>query len=242
MISARRRLENPRLLEGDLVDGRAQKLRMIDGNRGDDRRGRRGDDVGRVEAAAKADFEQQIIGRRAAEQPERRRRGDLEHGNRLAVIDALTDIERLAERGIVDELAREPNALVEAHQMRRRVDMRAHARRLENGAHEGDRRTLAVGAGDMDDGRHFQMRRPKFRKQAFDPAERQVDAAGMQRREARRDWIHRVQGPSLRLVFGQAAWAGDLASIPHRRASVSRISSRVTTMSTIPWPCRNSAR
>ena len=41
------------------------------------------DHVGGVEPAAEADFEQQHVGRMAREQQERRRRGDLEHGDRL---------------------------------------------------------------------------------------------------------------------------------------------------------------
>jgi hypothetical protein len=42
------------------------------------------------------------------------------------------------------------DALVKAHQMRRGVDLDPLSRRLQHGAQEGERRALAVGAGDMD--------------------------------------------------------------------------------------------
>src|SRR5262249_27649193 len=44
----------------------------------------------------------------------------------------------------------EPKALVEAHEMRRGIDVHAHARRLQDRAHERDGRALAVGAADVD--------------------------------------------------------------------------------------------
>ena len=54
-------------------------------------------------------------------------------------------------------LRAEPEALVEAHQMRRGVDVHALAGRFQDRAHEGDGRALAVGAGDMDHRRQFAL-------------------------------------------------------------------------------------
>ena len=48
------------------------------------------------------------------------------------------------------ELAGDADALVEAHQMRRGIDVHALPRRLGHRAQEGTGAALAVGAGDMD--------------------------------------------------------------------------------------------
>ena len=67
--------------------------------------------------------------------------------------------------------------------------MHALARSLEDRAHEGDGRALAVGPGDMHDARQAQMRRAEIGEQALDAAQRQIDPSGMERRESRRDRI-----------------------------------------------------
>ena len=70
------------------------------------------------------------------------------------------------------------------------------AARFQNRPHEGDGRALAVGSRDMDDRRQAFLRRAEIGEQALDAAERQVDDAGMQRRETRGDGIGLVhQGP-----------------------------------------------
>ena len=182
-------LENARLFIGDLVDRRAEEFGMIHRHRGDHRDGRRVDDVGRVIASAKADLEQQIIGGDLAEHQQSRGGGDLEHRNRLAGVDRLAAIEGGEHPLVVDEFAGEPDAFVEPHEMGRGVDVDALARRLQRGAHEGDRRALAVGAGDMHHRRRAGLRRAEIGEQAFDAPERQIDPLGMERSEARDDRI-----------------------------------------------------
>ena len=56
-----------------------------------------------------------------------------------------------------DQLAGEADALVKAHQMRRSVDMDAIARAFQHRARIGADRAFAIGAGDMDDGRHLAL-------------------------------------------------------------------------------------
>ena len=73
--------------------------------------------------------------------------------------------------------------------MRRGVDMNFLAGGLQDRARERDRGALAVGARDMDDRRKMLMRRAEIREQPFDPAQREIDEAGMQRREPGRDGI-----------------------------------------------------
>ncbi len=75
----------------------------------------------------------------------------------------------------------QPEALVEAHQMRRGVDVHALARGFQHGAQEGDGRALAVGAGDVDHRRQFALGMIECGEQPLDAVERQIDPLGMQR-------------------------------------------------------------
>ena len=122
------------------------------------------DDVGRIEAAAEADLEQHHVGRVLGEGEERRRRRDLELGDVVAAVDRAacaisTSISRvLGDRVRLAVGAGKLDALVEAHEMRRRVDVHARARRLEHGLQKGRDRALAVGAGDVDARRQVLVR------------------------------------------------------------------------------------
>ena len=62
--------------------------------------------------------------------------------------------------------------------------MDAFACGFENGAHERDRRTLAIGSGDVNDRRQARLRRTERGKQPLDPAEREFDRVPVQREEA----------------------------------------------------------
>ncbi len=67
--------------------------------------------------------------------------------------------------------------------------MHAQSRRLENRAHEGDGRALAVGAGDVDRARQPPLRVAERGENAPHPVKRQIDALGMQLRELRDDGV-----------------------------------------------------
>jgi hypothetical protein len=56
----------------------------------------------------------------------------------------------------------------------------ALARRLQHGFEVGHGRAFAVGAGDVDDGRHPGLRVAELRQQPLDAAQREVDELGMQ--------------------------------------------------------------
>jgi len=56
----------------------------------------------------------------------------------------------------------------------------AQAGRLGDGAQDGDRRSLAVGAGDMNHRRQPALGIAERRAQAVHPPQRQVDQLGMQ--------------------------------------------------------------
>ena len=125
---------------------------MVEAEAGDGSDQRPFDDVGGIEPTAKADFEDAGIGGGAGE----RQAGD--GGRRLeeAWLDAFTDLANLAKQcrefGIFDQAAGDPDALVEADQMRAGEGMDLVAGGFERRPQEGAGRALAVGAGDMEEG------------------------------------------------------------------------------------------
>ena len=178
-----RALQDAGLFGGDLLQRLAQEARMVVADRRD-RRQSGLDHVGRVEAAAHADLDHREIGRDARESEERRHRRDLEEGDRLLAIDPLGLGQYFVQQVVVDHLAGNADALVEAHQVRRGIDMDSVARGLGHGAQIGDQRTLAVGAGDMHHRRQLQMWRADIGQQALDALKPEIDELGMQPREA----------------------------------------------------------
>jgi hypothetical protein len=67
--------------------------------------------------------------------------------------------------------------------------MGAAAGRLEHRPHEGDGRALAVGTGDVDHRRQLALGMAERIENAPHAVERQVDALGMQREQAREDRV-----------------------------------------------------
>src|ERR1019366_4063668 len=123
-----------------------------------------------------------------AEKLECRRGGDFEEGDRLAIIGLFTGGQGGKKLGVSDQLSAtfrtEPDAFMKTHQMRRGVDMDALSRSFENGAHESNRRTLAICSRDMNDGRQARLWRTERGNQPLDPAEREFDRVPVQRKKA----------------------------------------------------------
>ncbi len=130
-IAGTPRLRMPAFSAAIFAERVAEMLGMIERDRRDHGGERALDHVGGIEPAAEPDFEQQHVGRMAREQQEARRGRDLEHGDRRAGIDALAFGERAASSSSDDQpafaLRAEPEALVEAHEMRRGVDVHAQS-------------------------------------------------------------------------------------------------------------------
>ena len=242
-------LEDAGFLGGDQLKRVTEKLPMIDRDARDHTGERTFDHVRGIEPAAEPDFEQQHIGRIARKQKKCRGGFNLEHGDRCVAIFGLTLGERFGQFGIADELAAslpsKAKALVEPDQIGRRIDVHAFAGGFEHRPHEGDRRTFAIGAGNVDQGRQAPFWIIESRKQSLDAAKRQVDALGMQRKQPRQDRVNGA-GASLRSAHAEAgsgagklssccgATAGALVSSRHRLEIVARRSRRCTTISTMP--------
>ena len=153
------RLQDARLLEGDRGQAVAEETLVIERDRRQYRDDRALDHVGRIEPAAEPHLQQGCVRRRAAEGEKRRRRGDLEQRDRHVRVRPLTFLETGAQRIVLDQRARNPDALGEAHEVRRGVDVHAIAGALQAGAQRRHRRALAIGASDMDHRRQLAMRR-----------------------------------------------------------------------------------
>ena len=76
------------------------------------------DDIGGIVAAAKPDFEQQVVRLDFRKEQKRRRRGQLEIGDRQTLIDRLATLKRPVEPPRRNELSGKPDSFAEMHQMR----------------------------------------------------------------------------------------------------------------------------
>ena len=165
---------------------------MVERDRGDGAGGRRVDDVGGVAAAAETDFQDAQVGRRCGEQVEGGGGDDLEHGDRGAVVDLFDALHRGDQAVVRHQFAGDADAFVEAHQMRRGVDMHAQAGGLGHRPDERAGAAFAVGAGDVDDRRQALLGMVQAAQQGVQPVEAEVDQPGMQALEAGGDFFDDV--------------------------------------------------
>ena len=95
---------------------------------------------------------------------------DLQAGQRIK-----GTVQPVQHARIVDDLAGQPDAFIEPHQMGRSEDMHLEARRLGHGAHESRGRTFAIGAGDVNDRRQPVLWTTQCLERRLDPSERQLN-------------------------------------------------------------------
>ena len=168
-------------LGGDLLERAAEIGLMVEREAGDRGDQRAVDDVGRVEAAAEPDFEDQGVGGHALEREERRGRGDFEETR----LHALGGVDHFGEeRGqcvVVDQRPGKPDALVEADEVGAGERVDAVPGGFERGAQEGAGRALAVGPRDMEHRRQAVVRIAETAEQGEDALEAE-DVGGVDRR------------------------------------------------------------
>jgi hypothetical protein len=70
---------------------------------------------------------------------------------------------------------------MKSDEMGRRIDVRTLSGRFGEGPQVSGDRTLAIGPGNVNDGRELLFRMPKLREEPFDTSERQVDQLRMQK-------------------------------------------------------------
>src|SRR5579862_126524 len=132
--------------------------------------------------------------------------------------------------------------------------------RLQHGARERAGRTLAVRPRDVDHGRQAALGMAELAQEALDAVQHQVDLLGMQRQKPRQDrigprggqahacpalsWPLPRETTALTMAGGGEAFFGRERFIIRctMRDSVSRMSWRLTTMSSRPCSSRYSAR
>ena len=173
-------LENPRLLAGNFTHGRAEERPVVERNRCDGAQQWPLNHVGCVQAAAEPGLQQGHIGGGAAEGKKRRRRGNLKERDRPAGVDQIAFLQQRRQRLLADLIASNDDSFAELNEMRRGIDVHPQALRFENRPKEGDQRTLAVGAGNMDHRRQISFGMAEIGEQPDDTIERQVDDARMQ--------------------------------------------------------------
>ncbi len=197
---------------------------MVQRHRGDDARERALDHIRRVEAAAQPHFEQQRVGGMASEQQKGGGGLDFEDGDRRCAVPALAEFERLGELAVADQHAAagaaEPEALIDAHEIGRGVDVHALAGGLEHRAHERNRRAFAVRPGDMDDRRQSILGIVERGEHAPHAIEREIDASRMkcEKPGENRPDRRRRQCGHLRTFTCEFLCGGRLTPVPSRPA------------------------
>src|SRR6201999_1699830 len=146
------------------------------------------------------------------------------------------------------------------HQIGRSIGVDAKAGGFQDCAQIRDRRSLAVGAGDMDHRRDLFLGVTEPLQYPMHAIEAEIDALRMQGTKPRDHIAERIQRRGGRRVhawgaagavsgadticagsgtsgaaLGVTSSAGDLVKRRHSRASVARKSWRCTTISTMPW-------
>ena len=133
----------------------AEEFDMVDVNTGDDR-AIGVHDVGGVEPPAQPHLQNGHVEQRMAHQAQDGQRGELEVGQRNIVAVERARIlhgrKMLQQRLGGDDVAMDAAALLEVHQVRRRIHPRAVARLQGDGLDHGAGRALAIGARHGDDG------------------------------------------------------------------------------------------
>src|SRR5258708_4217189 len=196
---------------------------------------------------------------------------DFKNGDRRTGIGLLAMFERATQFVVIDERAAadpaEPKTFVDPHQRGRGIGVDAQVCGLQNRPQIRDRRTLAIGAGDVNDRRQFALGMVEPFQEPNHPRKIEIDMLRMQAGQPRDQFAERrcsfgrghvhawgAAGTTSGLDtiwvgivtcgagFEAASSAGDFVSNRHSRANVGRRSWRWTTMSTMPWSFRYSAR
>ena len=220
-----------------------EELLVVDAERGDPADQRPLDDIGRVEPAAEPDFDHGSVGGRS-------RKGEEGDGGRdfeEAGLDAVAGVENFARASAASASSSISRPAMRMRSLKRTrcglVKMcTVSAGRLERGAKEGAGRAFAVGAGDMEDGRKRVLRAAEPVEQAGDAVEPEPVAAGRKQATAGRAAPGRPGRPTARSRPSGRRFLLR-RQIADQLAQASRCSSwRGTTMSTMPWSSRYSAR
>ena len=129
------------------------------------------DDIGRIQPPAQAHLDNAGVGFDAGEGEEGGGGGRLEEAGADAFGGVEHFGEQLRQELVLDELALEAYAFVEADEVGTRIDMGLEPGGLNRGAEESAGRALAVGSGDVEDGREPALRVAEAGEEGADPLE-----------------------------------------------------------------------
>ena len=109
------------------------------------------DDVGRIQPAAKAYFDDAGIGRRARKSKEGSGGGDFEETGLQSFGMVQYFRQQFCQHVVADQCSSDSDPFVKAHEMRAGIDVAAQPRSLNRAAQKGAGRPFAIGAGNMKD-------------------------------------------------------------------------------------------
>ncbi len=172
------RAKDAGLLGADRVAVRAEPFLVIEADRGH-QRDIGINDIDRIQPAAKTDLEDRDIRPRAREQVERGQRAEFEIAETDVAARRIDAGKRGAQRVVIGLAAGDAHPFVVTQQVWRGIAGDAMAGRRQHRLEHGDRGTLAVGAGDGDDGARQARDIEAFADRA-DAAEAELDRARVQ--------------------------------------------------------------
>ena len=150
-------LDDAGLLKGDLLDGIAQDLRVIQADRRDDRRQRMLHGVGGIEAAAQAGLQHHILGFQLLKEhhghaEEQFKVGRMRKAVRLHALYHIENLQKSGEKFLIgNHLVVDLEALVDLHQMGGCKEGCPLSRLGQHRGEEGTDGTFSVGPRHMDD-------------------------------------------------------------------------------------------
>ena len=193
--------DDSRLFKGDLGQGFAQILLMVDRDGGDDRQAR-GHHVGGIQTPAQTNLQQGPVRRGAGKGEEGGGGGDFKEGDRVGTVLGDTFIQQGGQGGFADQLPRQPDAFVKPGEVGRGIGVDPGARRLQPRAQHGLGRAFAIGAGDVDHRGQMLFGVAQGGQQAVHAVQRQVDDLGVQGHHPFQNGVRAVGGHFSGAVWG----------------------------------------
>lgn len=171
--------------------------------------------------------------------------GLVEIGERRLALRSLDCGECVAQTLVIDGTPFDDHTLVVTHQVWRGVTTASHSRLPQQRVYTGAGRALAVGTRDREH-QSSRLQHPKTFANLTDPIQAHVDFFRMTALETLEPFRQAAFGhqgwPASSVRSVPASGAGCPVSMVSRPAMRSRISPRVTIMSSAPWASRNSLR
>ncbi|MBB4403490.1 hypothetical protein GGD52_003992 [Agrobacterium tumefaciens] len=174
-----------RLFRRDQLNAVTEISLVIERNRHNDRDSGVVDHIGRIETPTKTHFDDSCVSRMFRKKKEHNCSQNLEDGNLLAFVGNFNTAQSIREDSIIDKappLTGHTDAIAFMPIDEMWLGMHVHGKSgcFQQGPTKGADRAFAVGAGDMDDGRHSILRIAEFLKEPGNSIERKIEPLGVE--------------------------------------------------------------